>query len=142
MVRKPKPTNTPASISHFVDPFSTARSVAYAPATISSTSSASGLLNRNISTAIGVSASTVPAINPAAGPNQRLTVANSRPTEATPMSASGTRMLHELSPKIRTDNAMIHSEAGVLSTVIEFAASEEPKKKAFQLSDPACTAAE
>jgi hypothetical protein len=28
-----------------------------------------------------------------------------------------------------------------LSTVIEFAASEEPKKKAFHDSDPACAAA-
>ena len=51
-------------------------------------------------------------------------------------------MLHELRPNIRTDSAMIHSEAGVLSTVIEFAASDEPEKKAFQLSDPACAAAE
>jgi hypothetical protein len=28
-----------------------------------------------------------------------------------------------------------------LSTVIELAASEEPKKNAFQLSEPACAAA-
>ena len=37
---------------------------------------------------------------------------------------------------------MIHNEAGGLSTVMEFAASEEPKKKAFQSAEPACTAAE
>ena len=37
---------------------------------------------------------------------------------------------------------MIHSEAGGLSTVMEFAASEEPKKKACQSAEPACTAAE
>ena len=61
---------------------------------------------------------------------------------ATPISACGTRMLHALRPKIRADSAITHSEAGVLSTVIEFAASDEPKKNAFQLSDPACAAAE
>ena len=61
---------------------------------------------------------------------------------ATPISACGTRMLHELSPNSRTDKAMIHSDAGGLSTVIELAASEEPKKKAFQFREPACTAAE
>ena len=37
---------------------------------------------------------------------------------------------------------MTHSEAGGLSTVIELAASEEPKKKACQSAEPACTAAE
>jgi hypothetical protein len=37
---------------------------------------------------------------------------------------------------------MTHSESGVLSTVIELPASEEPKKRAFQLSVPAWTAAE
>jgi hypothetical protein len=36
---------------------------------------------------------------------------------------------------------MAHSEAGVLSTVIELAASLLPKKNAFQLADPAWTAA-
>jgi hypothetical protein len=83
-------------------------------------------LNRNISTATGVSADTAPAMRPAAGPNHRLTVANSNQTVATPMSASGTRMLHELTPKIRADRSMIQSAPGVLSTVIEFAASDEP----------------
>jgi hypothetical protein len=51
-------------------------------------------------------------------------------------------MLHELSPKIRTDRAITHSDAGGLSTVIELAASDEPKKSAFQLAEPACAAAE
>jgi hypothetical protein len=37
---------------------------------------------------------------------------------------------------------MTHSEAGVLSTVMKFDASNEPKKNAFQLLVPACTAAE
>lgn len=47
-------------------------------------------------------------------------------------------MLHDDSPKSRIDSAMTHSEAGVLSTVIELAASEDPKKKAFHDSEPAC----
>jgi hypothetical protein len=42
------------------------------------------------------------------------------------MSAWGTRIDQLESPKTRTDRAITHSEAGVLSTVIEFAASEEP----------------
>ena len=100
------------------------------------------MLNRNTSTATGVSAETAPAIRPADGPYQRLMVVNRSPVVATPIRACGTRMLHALTPKIRADNAITQSEAGVLSTVIELAASEEPKNSAFQLSDPACTAAE
>ena len=52
------------------------------------------------------------------------------------------RLLQELRPNSRTDNAITHSAAGVLSTVIAFDASEEPKKNAFQLTEPACAAAE
>ena len=37
---------------------------------------------------------------------------------------------------------MTHSDAGGLSTVIEAAASDAPKKNAFQLFVPACAAAE
>jgi hypothetical protein len=37
---------------------------------------------------------------------------------------------------------MIHSAAGGLSTVIELAASEDPKNIAFQLAEPAWAAAE
>ena len=51
-------------------------------------------------------------------------------------------MLHEESPKIRADSSMTHSEAGGLSTVMKLDESEEPKKNAFQLLVPACTAAE
>jgi hypothetical protein len=51
-------------------------------------------------------------------------------------------MLHELSPKTRTDNAISHTAAGVLSTVIELPASSEPKNSAFQLAEPAWAAAE
>ena len=49
------------------------------------------------------------------------------------MSACGARIAHELTPKIRAERPMTHSEAGGLSTVIEFAASDEPKNNAFQL---------
>ena len=37
---------------------------------------------------------------------------------------------------------MTQSEAGDLSTVMKFDASNDPKKNAFQLVDPAWTAAE
>ena len=43
---------------------------------------------------------------------------------------------------MRADSSMTHSEAGGLSTVMKFEASEEPKKNASQLFVPACTAAE
>ena len=51
-------------------------------------------------------------------------------------------MLHEFTPKMRAEMSMTHSDAGALSTVIEFPASSEPKKNAFQLFVPACTAIE
>ena len=51
-------------------------------------------------------------------------------------------MLHELTPKMRAEISMTHSDAGGLSTVMKFDASDEPKKNAFQLVVPACTAAE
>ncbi len=105
-------------------------------------SSASGLLKRNISAATGVRASSAPANSPAPTPKRRRTAAYSTPTVATPISASGTRMDHELSPKSRTDRAIGHRAAGGLSTVMELAASEEPKKSAFQLAEPAWAAAE
>ena len=63
-------------------------------------------------------------------------------TVPTPISACGTRMLHELSPKIRIDSAIGHSAIGGLSTVIELAASDEPNRNAFQLCEPAWAAAE
>ena len=50
-------------------------------------------------------------------------------------------MLHELMPKIRADSCIGHRNAGALSTVMKFEASTEPKKNAFQLLAPACTAA-
>ena len=76
-------------------PDSIARVVPYAAAVISSTSSASGLSNRNISAATGVSAATAPAISPAAGPYQRRTVAYSSATLATPSAACGSSRLQD-----------------------------------------------
>ena len=80
--------------SHLVRPFSIARTRVYAAAVISSTSRASGLLNRNINAATGVSARTSPAMSPAGGPNQRLTAAYSSRTDATPSSACGASIDH------------------------------------------------
>jgi hypothetical protein len=51
-------------------------------------------------------------------------------------------MLHEFTPKMRAEMAIGHNDAGVLSTVMKFAASDEPKRNAFQLWVAACTAAE
>ena len=68
LVRNANPMSTPASSNHRVEAASIARTVAYPAATTSSTSSASGLLNRNISTATGVSAMAAPASSPALGP--------------------------------------------------------------------------
>src|ERR1700712_804415 len=119
------------------------RRVEPAAPTISRVSIASGLLKRKIRQATGASALEAPAIRPAAGdPVVRRTRRCSSPTVATPISACGTRMLQLESPKIRTDSSIGHNENGVLSTVIELAASLEPKKNAFQDSEPACTAAE
>src|SRR6185369_10052095 len=100
---------------------------------MSSTSRASGLLNRNMSAATGVTAMASPAMNPAAAESLRRTAVYTTPTVATPISAWGTRMLQELSPNTRTERPMIQSDAGGLSTVIELAASNEPKNHAFQL---------
>src|SRR5436309_2689475 len=108
---------------------------------MSSTINASGLLNRNISTATGVSASSAPARMPAQWPNQRLTVACSSHTAATPSSACGTSIDQELKPKIRPDSSIGHRDSGGLSTVMKLDESNEPKKNAFQLCVPACTAA-
>ena len=141
LARNANPSRTPQNTSHRVRPFSTARTSAYAAAVISSTSSASGLLNLNIRAATGVSARTSPATSPAAGPNQRRTAAYSSATEATPSRACGTSIDHWLKPNTRPDSSMTHSEPGVLSTVMKLEESNEPKKKAFQLLVPAWTAA-
>src|SRR3954447_10883349 len=103
---------------------------------------ASGSLKRNMRTATGVTASTAPEIGPSPAENQRRTLANTTATVATPISACGTRMLQAFTPNTRAESDMTQSEAGGLSTVIALAASKEPKKNAFQLDEPACTAAE
>ncbi len=51
-------------------------------------------------------------------------------------------MLHEFTPNTRAEISMTQSDAGVLSTVMKFEASVEPKKNARQLLVPAWTAAE
>jgi hypothetical protein len=57
------------------------------------------------------------------------------------MIASGTSMLQLVKPKIRPESSITHNDAGGLSTVIVLPQSDEPKKNAFQLFVPACTAA-
>lgn len=142
LVRKPRPIAAPAATSHPVRAPSRARSTQYTVMVSSRVSSASGLLKRNISAATGVSAKAAPLSRAAPAPNWRRTAAYSTAVVPTPIRAWGTRICQEPSPNSRTDSAIGHREAGGLSTVMEFPASEEPKKKAFQLSEPACTAAE
>ena len=89
-----------------------------------------------------MTASTSAAMIPAAAPNDRRTARNSTKTEATPMSASGKRMLHELRPKIRTDRPITMVDSGGLSTVMKFEASMEPKNQAVQSLEAATAAAE
>src|SRR5437879_3562305 len=140
--RNANPTNAPVAANHRTDPCSTARTVQYAAIVSSSTNMASGLLKRNITAATGVVATTAPARRPATGPNHRFTAAYRTATVATPSSAWGTRIDHELTPNTRAARSIGHRNSGVLSTVMKFDASDEPKKNAFQLCDPACTAAE
>jgi hypothetical protein len=93
-------------------------------------------------TAAGVRAMTSAAMTAATGPNDRRTMTNRSVTVATPASASGSRMLQELSPKRRTDSPMSIVARGGLSTVMKLAASNEPKNQADQLFDAASAAAE
>ena len=60
---------------------------------------------------------------------------------ASPSRTCGTSTDQLLTPKIRALSSIGHNDAGGLSTVIEFAASDEPNSAAFQLRVPACTAA-
>ena len=95
LVRKPRPMKTPTTMNHFGEACSIDFIVAQAPSAMSSVSSASGLLNRNISTATGVSAMTAPAMRPAAGAEVALDGrVERRRRVATPMSdlrAGGSR---------------------------------------------------
>ena len=85
---------------------------------------------------------TAPAMVAAAVPNERRTMANRTTTVAMPHSASGSRMLHELRPKTRTERPMSMVLNGGLSTVMKFAASKEPKNQADQLCEAASAAAQ
>ena len=142
LARNANPTSEPANVSQRHDACSRARVTAYAAPHSNSMSSASGLLNRNMRAATGVVASTTPARSAAPGRNHRLTLATTSATDPTPINAWGTRIDHELTPKRRAEIPMTHSAAGALSTVMALDASNEPKKNAFQLEAPACTAAE
>ena len=55
------------------------------------------------------------------------------PTAATPISASGARMLRGRKPNTRTDSAWTQKASGGLSTVISPLLSSEPKRKSCQL---------
>ncbi len=72
-VSKPSPTATPASTSQRVRPSSNPRTANQTAATQQSVSSASGLLSRDIATAIGVVASARPATKPPIRPKRRRT---------------------------------------------------------------------
>ena len=100
------------------------------------------MLYRKMRTAAGVRAMTTPAMTAAAGPNERRTMTNRTATVATPASASGRRMLHELSPNRRTERPMTMVARGGLSTVMKFAESIDPKNQALQLCEAASAAAE
>ncbi len=120
----------PASASQRVRPPSTARVVAYALATMSKTSRASGLLKRNISTATGVMARIAADSSAAAGEHQRRTVAYRSATAATPSSACGTSMLQLEKPKIRPESSITHNDAldrGGVEVVREATAAEAPE---------------
>src|ERR1700694_1150362 len=73
LARKAKPIATPAHAIHLTLARSSARTVQYAPAIISSTITASGLLNRNINPATGVNANPAPASSPVRRPLMRVT---------------------------------------------------------------------
>ena len=75
-------------------------------------------------------------MSPAAGPNHRRTAAYSTPTQATPSSACGTSTLQELTPKIRPDSSITHSEAGVLSTVMKLDGVEGAEEERLPAPGP------
>ena len=118
LVSNPSPIATPASTIQRVRPSASPRTTHHSAATQHSTSSASGLLWREIATLIGVSASTSPATKPAGRPNTRRVRSYVSATAATPMSACGTSMLSDEKPNAFADNACTHSASGGLSTVI------------------------
>ena len=74
--------------------------------------------------------------DPQAASGQKISVGSNTPAATKPIAepafAAGSPearvrgVLKELNPKIRADSSISHSEAGVLSTVIELPASREP----------------
>src|SRR4051794_13008842 len=130
LASKPSPTHAPATSSQRTRPSSSPRTSAHSAPITQSTSSASGLLWRETVPAIGVSASTAPAAKPPARPKRRATRSYTSATDATPISACGTRTLSECQPKIRTDSACTHSDKGGLSTVMTPVGSSEPNTNA------------
>ena len=75
-------------------------------------------------------------------PRARRVSCSVRPTDATPMSACGTRMLQLDSPNSRTERPVTHSGAGVLSTVIAFGVPQRAFSSATAclIPSPASTA--
>src|SRR3954469_17440501 len=155
-VMNARPTTTPHHSRNLVRPVSIARTTSQAEATISTTSSASGMSTRAIATVIGEIASAAAAASPATGPNTRRTVAYSSATAAIVSSACGSSMLNDENSKARADRPMSQSESGGLSTrmkrtgprrsgglsaVRKRPGSSEPKNIAFQLSLADFTAA-
>ena len=135
LASKPRPTSAPERTSQRVRPSSSARPSAHSAPAQHRTSSASGLLWREIATVIGVSASTSPATNPArAAEPAAHEVVRERRRSRSPSAPAARGSLSEWKPKMRTDSACTHSASGGLSTVITFDASNEPYRNALQLS--------
>lgn len=128
LVRNPRPTRPPASASSAVlarfppreAGFASARRTQSAASVMSSTSRASGLLNRNVSAATGVVTNRAPASTPNHVPQTRRAIRKTMNVVATPMIAWGSRIEKELSPNRRTESAMSQMDAGGLSTVMAF----------------------
>ena len=120
-----------------------------APRASSRVSIVSGLSSRSIATTTGVRVRASAAIRPAAyAPRSpvspatlRRTAAYTTATAATPSAACGSSRLQLLNPKIRAEIPIAQNANGGLSTVMNDAESNEPKKNAFQLSVPLSTAA-
>jgi len=66
----------------------------------------------------------------AGAPNVRRTVAITRPTVATPMSASGSRIDADDRPNSRTERPITMVASGGLSSVMKLAGSMEPMNQA------------
>ena len=91
------------------------------------------MLWRATATVTGVTANASPPTNPATRPNRRATRSYTSPTAATPISASGTRMLSGWKPNTRADSAWTQNASGGLSTVISPVLSSDANRKSCQL---------